>query len=301
MTDAAVQLSIIVFLRVDGPIDKVLDALSAQPGLERAEVLVADGRETPGREDFSAGRPWLRHLKLPPQTMPALKAAAIREARGELIAILDPYDLPEPNWLAEIVASMSRTEAAAVGGEVLFGGPDTAANRAAYLFEYGAFTPPMQAGRTTGEMPGNNLVYRRRALLGDCGDLLSGGFWKPFFHERISARGGHFEINPAMRVRHATSYVLGPFAARRFQYGRCFGAMRRRGAPAATKLFYIATAPAVPLVLTWRHVRRAWSHPENRQAVPRAFFALVYICFAWGLGEWLGCWLGAGRSCEKVY
>ena len=279
----------------------MLEALAAQPDLAQAEVIVADGREPRGAEDFSRGRPWVRHLRLPPQTMPALKAAAIREARGELIAILDPYDLPEPGWMRETLAGMSRSDAAAIGGEVLFGGPETPANRAAYCFEYGAFTPPMTPGPTTGEMPGNNLVYRRRALVEDCGDLLGGGFWKPFFHERISARGGFFAINPGMRVRHATSYRLGPFAARRFQYGRCFGAMRRRGAPAAQKLFFIATAPAVPFVLAWRHVRRAWTQPENRRAMPRALFALLWICFAWGLGEWMGCWFGAGRSCEQVY
>ena len=50
MTGAAVRLSIIVFLRV-GPIDKVLDALSAQPG--SARVLVADGREIPDHAGFS--------------------------------------------------------------------------------------------------------------------------------------------------------------------------------------------------------------------------------------------------------
>jgi hypothetical protein len=89
MSDRAVRISIIVF-RGAMRQSPVAPALAAQTALDQAEVLIADGREAPGLR--IASFPWVRHLRL--RAVPMLKAAAIREARGEFIAILDPMIFP---------------------------------------------------------------------------------------------------------------------------------------------------------------------------------------------------------------
>jgi len=298
----APRFSVVVFARESvATIGEALGSLAAQTRRDRAEVLVADASE-----DGTAGRiarefPWVVHLRRPGGTMPTLKAEAIRAARGELVCILDPADAAAPDWLERIDAAMREPATTAVGGAVELVGPATAADRAAYLFEYGAFEPPLEAGPTDGDLPGNNVAYRREALVDWCADLLPGGFYKPFFHARIRARGGRLVLDPTMRVRHLTRYTWRGFGASRFHYGRCFGAMRLADARGRRRLVLAVLAPAAPPLLVVRHLRRAWGHPGNRRHLRRAAPALAGVCLLWGTGEWLGAWLGPGRSCERVY
>ncbi|HEY3254083.1 MAG TPA: hypothetical protein VGJ91_09055, partial [Polyangiaceae bacterium] len=173
---------------------------------------------------------------------------------------------------------------------------------AAYLFEYGAFNAPLAPGPTSGDLPGNNVAYRRSVLLDTCGDILQAeGFNKPFFHERLRALGRELVIRPSMCVKHLTHYRLLPFGMRRFHYGRCFGATRVRRARPARKALFRAFAPIVPSLLVTRHLLRALKHRKNRRLLPHAGLALCGVCAFWGVGEWLGCWFGAGDSCQELF
>lgn len=279
-----------------------LASLAAQRRAGEIEVLVADGSPGGALRSLAAGHPGMRAVELPGANLPALKGAAIREARGAILAVLDPSDAADPDWIDEILAAFEDPAVAAVGGAVHFAGPANAGNVAGYLFEYGAFNPPLAEGETAGDLPGNNVAYRRELLTGSCADLLAAeGFYKPLFHERIRSLGGRLVLRPSMRVRHLTRHAFAQFGARRWHYGRCFGALRFRRASAARKALYFAAAPAAIPLLAARHVARAWRHPGNRRLLPGAALALVGVCACWGAGEWLGCWFGPGRSCEELY
>ncbi|MFZ5610032.1 MAG: glycosyltransferase [Pseudomonadota bacterium] len=301
--DAPPLVSVIVFVRGAGTgVGDALASLRRQSRFDAIEAIVADG--TPeGRLDVIARDfPWARHLWLPGETMPVLKGKAIAEARGAIVAILDPNDVAAPDWAAEILDAFKDEDLAAVGGSVEAGGAATAANCAAYLFEYGAFTPPLPAGPTGDELPGNNLAHRRDLLIAACQPVLAAeGFNKPFCHQRLRAQGGRFVMRPSMRVRHVTHYRFLAFARRRFHYGRCFGAKRLGFCTRRQRILYRLLAPGVPFLLMGRHLLRAWRHPVNRLMVARAGLALMGICLFWGVGEWLGYWRGAGRSCAKLW
>lgn len=301
--DPSPRVSVVVAART--PPDTTERALASLFGQQREseiEVIVADGSDDGCMSGFVRRFPGIRYIAAPGSNLPALKGAAIRQARGDLVAVLDPSDAAEPNWVDEILEAFTDPGVWAVGGSVLLSGPGSAGNVAAYLFEYGAFNPPIAPGDTHGDLPGNNVAYRRSALIDTCADILSSeGFNKPFFHERIRARGGRLVIRPTMCVHHLTHYAFMAFGMRRFHYGRCFGAVRVRRAPPAMKALYRAVAPAVAPVLIARHLRRALSHPQNRHLLPGAVFALCGVCAFWGVGEWLGCWFGPGRSCQELY
>ena len=279
-----------------------LASLAAQGRAADIEVLVADGSPDGAFAAIVSRHPGMRHLPIPGGNLPGLKAAAIREARGEFVAVLDPSDAAEADWVEQMLAAFEDPSVAAVGGAVLLAGPNTPGNVAGYLFEYGAFNPPIDAGDTDDDLPGNNVAYRRHLLTEACADLLAAeGFYKPLFHERIRSLGGRLVIRPTMRVRHLTRHAFGEFGSRRWHYGRCFGALRFRRAPAARKALYFLAAPAAIPLLAARHLLRAWRHPGNRRLLPGAALALVGVCAFWGAGEWLGCWFGPGRSCEELY
>jgi glycosyltransferase involved in cell wall biosynthesis len=282
-------------------IEQALASLAEQRRSADIEVLLCDGSDD-GRMAALCDRfQRLQHLHVPGGNLPALKGAGVRVARGELVAMLDPSDAAEPDWVDQILAAFEDATVSAVGGAVVLDGPRNAGNVAAYLFEYGAFNPPFARGDTPGDLPGNNVAYRRNLLTDVCADILaSEGFNKPFFHERIRATGGRFLLQPSMRVRHLTQYAFVAFATRRFHYGRCFGAVRVKRASPRKRLFLRASAPLVPLLLVARHLRSAARHPENRRLLPGAALALCGVSAFWGIGEWLGCWLGAGESCRKL-
>jgi len=293
-------VSVILFARAaDEALRRSLASLREQDGIEEAEVLLADGSGDPRMADMAGCFPGLRHLRLDPAPMPVLKGAAIRAAAGEVVAILDPGDVAEPGWLRGLRQSLEE-KIAAVGGCVTLDPAAGTVDRAAYLFEYGAFAPPLPGGPTAGDLPGNNVAYRREVLVDWCGDLLLRGFWKPFFHQRIRGRGGILSLRPEMRVRHCTGYTGGQALTRFYHFGRCFGGMRPMYVSPARRLAYRVLCPLIPFQLSLRHLLRAGRRKGTRRLLPSAGPMLVAICVAWGVGECVGYWLGAGRSCHKV-
>jgi glycosyltransferase involved in cell wall biosynthesis len=301
--ESAPRVSVVVFLRDrHSKVRETLESLRRQTRFEEIEVILADGRPEAERDGLLQDFPWPRHLDLPGRNMPQLKGAAVRAARGDIVAILDPWDAAEPDWIDEILAALADPSVIAAGGVVALDGPATAANRAAYVYEYGAFNPPIAAGPTDADLPGNNLALRRRFLIEHCADILeTEGFNKAFCQARLRARGGLLIFHPPMRVRHLTDYRFMPFAVRRFHYARCFGAVRRRLSPWPRKLLYCVFAPTVPVLLMLRNLPRVRRHPPNRRHLDGAVLPFLGICAVWGLGEWIGYWFGAGRSCEKFY
>src|SRR4029077_19190848 len=134
---------------------QALASLAAQTRAADIEVIVADGSD--GAEVAALLRPYpnMRRRHVPGGNLPALKAAAIREARGELVAVLDPGDAADPGWVDEMLAAFAEPGVAAVRGSVVLPTRGGAANVAASLFEYGAYTPPIRSGDTDGDLPGN--------------------------------------------------------------------------------------------------------------------------------------------------
>src|ERR1700730_13903937 len=97
-------ISVIIFAReAAATIAQTLSSLAHQNGMrDDVEVLVADCSSDGTTEIVREQFPWVRHLQFPPGTMPAIKAIAIREVRGDIVAIIDAHDAAEPGWLAEI-------------------------------------------------------------------------------------------------------------------------------------------------------------------------------------------------------
>lgn len=303
MTSSRPLVTIVVASRdLSKATEATVESLAAQTRLRDLEVLLVDGHPDGGRAVQTEGRGWLRSLSLPGANLPAMKEAGIRAARGEHVAILDPSTTASSTWVDELLLGLADERTAAVGGSVLPPPAASAADLGAFLFEYGGFHPPLAAGATAGDLPGNNVAYRRCLLIETCSEVLNAdGFNKPFVHERLRRHGWRLVLRPEMQVRQIGARRLWPFLVRRFHYGRCFGATRWRRASLRKRILYTALAPAVPALLTIRHLIVNLAHPRNRQLLLRAGPALLCVCCMWGVGEWLGYWFGAGNSCREFY
>lgn len=279
-----------------------LASLAGQAGFEEVEVILADGSSDGRLRGVAEANPWVRYLALPEAPMPVVKAAAIAIARGEFVGFVDPVDRARPGWVRAILRGFDDdARVAAIGGEVRLADGAAATDRAAYLFEYGAFEPPLAAGLAAGDLPGNNVAYRRALLAGECAALISRlGFNKPFVHEELRRAGFELVLTPQMSVEHVTRYRLTDFGRRRFHYGRCFGANRAREASSGRAVALRLAAPLIPALLVVRHLGRAIARPWARRTLHRMAAPLAAICLCWGCGEWLGLWAGAGRSAAEL-
>jgi hypothetical protein len=293
---SAAPLSVVVILRdPDDSPDRVLGALAAQARCDEAEILLVDGHP---RAAPCAAALGLTRLRLPGANMPRLKARGAEIARGAVVAFLEPKAAPEPGWIAAILDAFAARPDQAMGGPVLLDGPRSAADVAAYVFEYAAFAPERVAadGR---DLPGNNMALPRARLLEHCREILeSDGLNKPFCQERLVAAGLPIVLDPRMRVRMVTRHRLRSLLAGRFRYARCFGGTRIARAAPSRRWLYRLGAPAVLPLLLARHLPElARSHGFS--AGPA--LALAALCVAWSAGEAIGYWLGRGQACEGLY
>jgi len=296
--DPVPDLSIVLIVRhpQETP-DAVLAALAAEPGIETVEVIVVDGR--PGATGpATAGPLQVGTLLRATGNMPRLKAEGAAWALGASLAFLEPKAIPVGGWLAAARAALARHPGAALGGAVSLAGGG-AADRAAYLFEYGAFPPEIVAQGTTTDLPGNNMILPAKALRRVCADILGEeGLNKPFCQERLRAGGTAIIMVPGMQVGMVTCHRLPALLASRYRYARCFGGTRAALAGRSQRWRYRLGAPAVPVLLLARHLARAM---RGRRPGLATLTALSALCLAWSVGEALGSWAGPGRSCERLY
>jgi hypothetical protein len=272
---------------------------SIEPQLnERVEVIVADGSGGGTARLVAARFPWARVVLCGPDSAAQLRREAFRLARGVLIALAEPHVVFDAGWVKAALAA-DRWHASAVGGSVQ---PGTRRVRgigpwAAFLCEYADFLPPLAAGPTR-LTTGNNVVYPRATL--ETSDLRD-GLAKAWVNDGQARRGGTFSCDPAMVVRHERPYDFAVFLAKRFHYGRCYGAMRARSWSAQRRLLRALSTPLLPAVFAWRIARALFLKPRYWMPLLLSQPLLLLFNVSWALGEACGYLAGPGDSCAKVY
>lgn len=306
----APALSVVLIVRhPEETPDAVLTALAMQTEgpAERVttEIILVDGR--PGAPDPREPLPdQLIRLTRPGLNMPRLKAEGVAVARGCSVAFLEPKAVPVGGWLRAALAGLAAHPGAALGGTVM-SGSGTTADRAAYAFEYAAFSHVALAHGAGTDLPGNNMVLPLAALRDLCGDILAAeGLNKPFCQARLTGGGTAVVMVPDMAVRITTRYRLRSLLASRFGYARCFGGTRAALASPAQRWLYRLGVPLVPALLLRRHLGAALrtvdpDKPDPGKLGVDGLVALSALCLVWSAGEAAGSWAGPGKTCDRLY
>ena len=214
-------------------------------------------------------------------------------ATGRVVAILQPCTRPAREWARALLDAHERIGRDAVaGGPVAYDGPDRAAAWAQFLFEYGAFLPPLE-GRVE-ELPVNNVSYSR-SLLERFEGSWRRGFWKHFLHREMREAGIEFYAEPRALVYHARVVPLPRFLRERADHGRAYAA--RRGSPAARALL----TPLLPPLLTARLAREISRRSGGSRIFFKALLPLLAAECAWAAGEAAGYVAGDGGASERVF
>lgn len=267
-----------------------------------AEIIVADS-STDGTDKLVAQQfPEVRlHHFAEPLTLPELRGRAIAAARGDIIAVLDPYSVVREGWLSVLIAAHAERANLIIGGAVgLYGEATCSLSRwALFINEYGMFMPPVPAGKTA-ILPGSNISYKR-TLLFQNEQAQYPVFWKTFANWDAEARGSALWLEPALVVDLYKPIPLFDFWRTRFWHGRCFAGMRVAEAPLGTRLIRAASTPVVPFLLLWRWGKKYGAKGRQRDKFILTVPWQLLLFGQWAMGEFVGYLFGPGRSCEKLF
>ena len=148
-----------------------LDALSRQQDPPATEIIVPHHPDVDGIEELSTRFPAVVFVPVPGTSIAnrvgggrehhdVLRAHGLNIATGEVIALLEDYARPDPDWSATIVAA-HRRQWAAVGGAIE-NGIDRPLNWAVYFCDFGKYQNPLPARADA-------VRVRHQHLLQTCG------------------------------------------------------------------------------------------------------------------------------------
>jgi hypothetical protein len=214
-----------------------------------------------------------------------------------VLAVIDSTSLPAPGWVRAAVEATSDT-APIVGGVVEPLPGASWADWTAFFCEYAQFMWPLHDGAAR-ELPGNNVVFRRD-LLAVGSAFTAPAFWKTYWCGELVAAGIPLTTASDLVVTNAKHYRFGAFLRRRYRHGRCFGGMRREGAPLHRRAMWIVGSPVVPLLLFGRILRAVIPKRRFTGRLVLTLPALLVSTLSWGLGEGAGILAGPGDTCRDL-
>ena len=263
-----------------------LEALALQEGCKPFETVVVADPQLAGLSAIEDAFPEVRLVTNEGQRTPLeLAGRAVRESSGEIVLLTEDHCVPDPDWVANLLAAL-RTGRAAAGGSVAVERDATALDWAFYFVDFFRYAEPLAEGPAP-SLTVCNVAYRRRDL------ERVAEVWRELFHETavneaLRDRCGELWLTPAARVtiyRHPR--LLGALYER-YAFGRLFGATRLGFVSRARGFVYTALAPALPVLLLGRMAGKGLQSPALRGPFLRALAHLTLLVVAWSWGEWLG-------------
>jgi len=220
-------------------------------------------------------------------------AQGLDAARGKILAILQDYGAPDPDWCNQILEA-HQLPYGVIGGAVEHEGKG-ALNWAVYFLDFGRYQLPLREGAVN-YITDVNVSYKR-AVLEPIKEL-----WAERYHEvkvnwELARRGVVFWQRPQIIVRQDRGKLsLADLVVERFCWGRLFGALRVQEISFMSRLMYIIFGPGIPIILVGRMVCKVFSGRHNRLQFLLSFPQTVLLTLVWSLGEMMAYLTGREHS-----
>jgi len=284
---SAPSLSVVVVsLGGEGEVARCLEALGLQTGAGEIQIIVPCDERRATLSGLKGRFPAVEFPRLDGRRTPAeLRAAGVKLARAEVVALTEDHCRPEPDWGARILDA-HRSPHAAVGGAVEKRTPDTALNWAFFFSDYLRYARPLEAGPAA-HLTDCNVSYKRAALEQIAG-AWSAEFHENLVHDALRERGRSLWLCPEAVVRQGRSFRLSTALWDRYAFGRLFASTRVENAPSVRRLALLASTPLLPVLLVARIVLLLKQKRRFGMAFVRALPQVVLIASAWAWGELAG-------------
>lgn len=256
--------------------DPVADVTSLSSEFPHVEFIHAEGLDT------AAARSGLSR-----EHHDSIRTIGLRRARGRVVAMLEDVGRADPGWCRGMLDALERhPDAGAVGGGMGCGSPRLI-NRAVCLSDFWRYQLPVPES-TSPFASDANIAYRAEVL-----QSLS-DVWEDDFHETVVngallGRGHQIWLTPAATIYQERGQLAwGEALQERYVWGRSFGGTRVRGVPLGKRLVYAAFCPALPLLLSSRALRIAWSRGNFWSGCLPVLPSLLLLVIVWSFGEMVG-------------
>jgi glycosyltransferase involved in cell wall biosynthesis len=207
-----------------------LAALRRQEGCGEFEVVAVDDGSRAAGEVAAVVRadPKARVLRTAPAGSVAARNRGIREARSQLVLLLDDDCEPRPGWAAALAAALEKGAAAAAGRVVNGTTANVFAEATQVVLTYLTLRA-LRADGTTSFAPTYNLACRRELLLEMPFDerYVNAGADRDWCM-RLARRGPAIEYLDEAVVDHRQALGLREFCRKHFDYGRGSARFHRR-------------------------------------------------------------------------
>jgi len=216
-----------------------------------------------------------------------LRTIGLRAAQGRYVALTEDHATLDPTWCRELVALLDEhPELAALGGAVECGS-SRLLNRAVYYCDFGRYQNPLPEGPA--EFVSDSSVVYRRAALEAIQGVWDGNYREHTVHQALVGQGLQIWLTPrAAAWQTRDTLTFGEALRERYVWGRSFAGIRVAGAPVRRRLIYAGLTPALPLVLTYRLVRKALSRPGRLGEFLSALPQIGLLNATWAWGEFVG-------------
>ena len=211
-------------------------------------------------------------------------ASGVRAARGRIIALLQDFGAPAPDWCRQTLEAHTLPHGVIGGAVEHEGGPPL--NWAVYFLDFGRYQLPLSEGAVT-YLTDINVSYKRE-VLESVRPLWQDRYKEVTINWALQRQGVVLWRRPQMVVcqrRPALSWS--PLVTERYQWGRLFGSLRARESTWPERIAYVVLGPAIPVLLLARMTRKALGG-RTRWQFCRAFPWLVAVTLVWCAGEFMG-------------
>ena len=206
-------------------------------------------------------------------------------ARGEILAVLQDYSLPDPDWCDQVIHA-HRLPYGAIGGAVEHGGGGSL-NWAVYFLDFGRYQLPLLEGPVE-RLTDVNVSYKRAALE-SVRELWTDQYRELSVNGALAQKGYVLWQRPQIVVRQDRGKLsFCHLASERFFWGKLFGSIRTREISPLARLLYITVSPVIPLILLGRTAIKVFTTRRNRVRFIMSLPQHAAMTLFWCLGEFMG-------------
>lgn len=263
-----------------------LEALATQRNAPLFKVEVVYDPSLHGMESIKKRYPDVRIIANEGQRTPLeLASRALLNSKEEVILLTEDHCIPDPDWVSRLYETLEDGNAA-VGGVVKVSDNTSSIDWAFYFVDFYRYAPPVIDGSSP-TLTVCNVAYRRACL-----EEIDPS-WKNLFHEtavndNLKARFGPLKLSNKAQVTMNRHVRFSDALRERYVYGRLFGCTRLEQGSKNHRFIYILGAPALPIVIMARMIRKAIINKSLSKKLFLSILPLSCMVLAWSWGEWLG-------------
>jgi hypothetical protein len=279
-------------------VEPCLDSLHAQVDTAGGEILLGDGSPLgippPARARYSR----LRILHRPGASVFRLRAEAVEQSRGAIVAVSEDHCVVAADWCERILAAhCAHPDAAAIGGAVENGATASWIDWASFFLVNGASMPPLGVGGRRTIALQANVSYKRNALPPRAHVL---GQMEWILNQDLRRGGGMLVSDDRILVTHVQSLGIGPTCRIHYDDGRTIASFRLERMGTVERWCRIAACPLMPPLLLARTLVQVLAKRRRIATVMASlpWMLVLTSCKAWG--NLLGFLFGPGTSPEHI-